>query len=190
MLDTLASDAELAANGSHYDVLGVSKTASKDDVRAAFRRLILVHHPDRASNGSSNIADKLNEAYTVLMNPASRSQYDAELAQKLGVSERSRNIYARMSHVSAFLPSLFAAESSSSSSTSSRSAISSSVSLADFSERQLAGSEDSATYTYPSRCGSSFSVSAEELEAGDGDLVLHCDGCTERIRVLYAVAED
>lgn len=50
--------------------------------------------------------------------------------------------------------------------------------------------EDSGSerYYFPSRCGGEFEVDADDLEAGDGDLLLQCDGCTERIRVVYEFA--
>lgn len=43
-------------------------------------------------------------------------------------------------------------------------------------------------YYFPSRCGGAFEVDAIELEAGNGDLLLQCQGCTERIHVVYELA--
>jgi len=61
-------------------------------------------------------------------------------------------------------------------------AISCIVSLADF-----AVNEDGDVFSFPSRCGVDFKVGEEDLEAGNGELVLACEGCTERIQVVYTI---
>lgn len=48
--------------------------------------------------------------------------------------------------------------------------------------------DDVEKYYFPSRCGGEFEVEANELEEGNGDVLLQCDGCTERIRVIYELA--
>ncbi len=61
----------------YYDVLEVSRDASAEDVKRAFRRLAFEHHPDR--NRSSNAEDRfkeINEAYEVLRDERKRSVYD------------------------------------------------------------------------------------------------------------------
>ena len=47
-------------------VLGVAPDAAPDEVRAAYRRLIRTHHPDRAGRSSSDRAASITEAYRVL----------------------------------------------------------------------------------------------------------------------------
>ena len=61
----------------YYQVLGVTRSASQDDIRTKFRRLALEYHPDR--NKAPHAEEKfkeINEAYQVLTDPKKRSQYD------------------------------------------------------------------------------------------------------------------
>jgi molecular chaperone DnaJ len=61
----------------YYDVLGVSKSASKDDVKRAYRELALKYHPDRnKSPGAEEKFKELSEAYAVLSDDEKRAQYD------------------------------------------------------------------------------------------------------------------
>ncbi len=67
----------MATKRDYYDILGVSKNASKDEIRKAYRKLALEWHPDR--NKSSNANDKfkeINEAYEVLSDPKKKETYD------------------------------------------------------------------------------------------------------------------
>jgi molecular chaperone DnaJ len=62
----------------YYDILGVSKNASKDEIKKAYRRLALKYHPDHAK-GDKASEDKfkdINEAYQILSDPQKREQYD------------------------------------------------------------------------------------------------------------------
>jgi len=63
----------------YYDILGVSKSASADEIKKAYRRLALKYHPDRNGNKNPEAEKKFkeaNEAYQVLSNPEKRKQYD------------------------------------------------------------------------------------------------------------------
>lgn len=62
----------------YYKTLGVSKTASDDDIRKAFRKLARQYHPDVAGNkpGAEDKFKDINEAYEVLSDPEKRKKYD------------------------------------------------------------------------------------------------------------------
>ena len=65
----------------YYEVLGVPRTASADEIRKAYRRLARKHHPD--ANPADKTADgrfkALNEANAVLSDPAKRARYDQQV---------------------------------------------------------------------------------------------------------------
>lgn len=66
------------AKRDYYEVLGVSRGASPDEIKRAFRRLAAKYHPD-ANPGDHTAEEKfkeLNEAYQVLQDPQKRAQYD------------------------------------------------------------------------------------------------------------------
>ena len=62
------------ANKDYYKVLGVSKDASQNDIKVAFRKLAHQHHPDKG--GDEAKFKEINEAYQVLGNEQKRQQYD------------------------------------------------------------------------------------------------------------------
>ncbi len=69
---------------NYYEVLGVERDASEDDIRSAFRRMIYKYHPDRFPPEKRAEAEErfqsITEAFNVLSRPASREAYDRELS--------------------------------------------------------------------------------------------------------------
>lgn len=67
---------------NHYDILGVKKTASQEEIKTAYKSLIKKYHPD-LYQGDKTFAEKkskeINIAYDVLSNPEKRSEYDLEI---------------------------------------------------------------------------------------------------------------
>ncbi|PLS80576.1 molecular chaperone DnaJ [Candidatus Saccharibacteria bacterium] len=59
----------------YYEVLGVSKTASADEIKKAFRRLAVQYHPDKQGGDEAKFKE-INEAYEVLKDQQKRQRYD------------------------------------------------------------------------------------------------------------------
>ena len=62
------------AVSNYYDILGVAKTATPEELKAAFRKLAKTHHPD--VGGDPEKFKEINEAYDCLSDPQSRAAYD------------------------------------------------------------------------------------------------------------------
>lgn len=63
------------ANKDYYSTLGVSKSASADEIKRAYRKLAHQYHPDKGQ-GNEGKFKEVNEAYQVLSNTEKKSQYD------------------------------------------------------------------------------------------------------------------
>ena len=60
----------------YYEILGVSRRASKDEIKKAYRRLAQKYHPDK-NKGDDSKFKEINEAYSVLSDDKKRAEYDA-----------------------------------------------------------------------------------------------------------------
>lgn len=60
---------------NYYEVLGVNKNSSIEDIKRAYRKLAMKHHPDR-SGGNDTHFKRIQEAYDVLSNPQKKAEYD------------------------------------------------------------------------------------------------------------------
>lgn len=58
----------------YYSILGVSKNASQDEIKKAYRKLAMQHHPDKG--GDEEKFKQVNTAYDTLSDPGKRSEYD------------------------------------------------------------------------------------------------------------------
>ena len=80
VLDTTINLYRTDGMNNYYDALGVEKTASQADIKKAYRKLALKHHPDK-NQGDESAAERfklVNEAYSVLGDPDQRLKYDRE----------------------------------------------------------------------------------------------------------------
>lgn len=158
-----------------YQILSISRTATRSDVKAAYHRALLLHHPDKASNRSStrdstSIAnrdlkrplekrsspsvDEIQKAYVTLSDPHLRAAFDVRLANGTNLSEKGSQRPAEVVSLEEFTPIV----------------------------------EGSETLSYPCRCGASYRITEEQLEA-DVHLI-GCQGCSEVVWVGYEAVEE
>ena len=67
----------MATKRDYYEVLGIPRNASDEEIKRAFRKLAFQYHPDRSKeDGTEEKFKEVNEAYEVLSNPEKRASYD------------------------------------------------------------------------------------------------------------------
>jgi curved DNA-binding protein len=82
---------------NHYDTLGVKQTATDKEIKNAYRKLAMKHHPDRNPGAKSSDEEfkKINEAYSVLSDSQKKKDYDFSLqygAQSSNFNHSSDNM--------------------------------------------------------------------------------------------------
>lgn len=79
---------------SYYDILGVSKTASQDEIKKAYRKLASQNHPDKG--GDTAKFQEIQTAYDTLSDPNKRAEYDAGPRQFSQFGGTGRNPFEGM----------------------------------------------------------------------------------------------
>lgn len=68
---------------NYYAILGVSRDATREQIKRAYYHLARLHHPDLNQQASDRRMKQLNEAYTILSNTTKRAAYDIQRLEEL-----------------------------------------------------------------------------------------------------------
>lgn len=74
---TKNTDKSLKMKINPYQILGVNPKSTPDEIKTAFRRLVLIHHPDRG--GDAETFKKIEYSYDILSNPSKRREYEQQV---------------------------------------------------------------------------------------------------------------
>lgn len=69
-------------NMDHYEILGIAKTATEEDIRAAYKKKARIYHPDKNLDNqakASQIFQAIKNSYAILSDPKLRASYDLDL---------------------------------------------------------------------------------------------------------------
>jgi molecular chaperone DnaJ len=81
-----------------YDILGVDRSATQDEIKSAFRRLASQHHPDRnpGDDGAHHRFKEINAAYQILSDPQKRAAFDRFGEAAMGGPAQAGNPFGGM----------------------------------------------------------------------------------------------
>ena len=83
------------AKRDYYEVLGVKKNASKDEIKSSYRKLAKQYHPDNKETGDEAKFKEVQEAYDILYDDQKRAAYDqfghAAFDQSMGGGQGQSN---------------------------------------------------------------------------------------------------
>ncbi|MBN1153765.1 J domain-containing protein [candidate division KSB1 bacterium] len=78
---------------NYYDILGVARDALADEIKKAYRKLAIKHHPDTAKTDNTRDFCKIQEAYDVLIDDKKRGIYDEQLRRHQSQPSPTRMYY-------------------------------------------------------------------------------------------------
>lgn len=165
----------MASRPSYYDILGLphgEPAPSVEEVKKAYRKALLSHHPDKISKRSASSSstsaqqvtvDEIALAYKTLSEPALKAEYDGWLAANS--TSTGSDAKGEWGHHTGL----------------------ETVDLDD-----LAYDEQAQAWTRDCRCGvGGYIVTEDELDKNvdDRELIIGCEGCSLWLRVLFSVEE-
>ena len=82
-------------NENYYDVLGVAKDATEDEIKKAYRKLAIEAHPDKhpGDKAAEERFKTINEAYSTLSDKDKRREYDAQQAAASSFGQGGGNTF-------------------------------------------------------------------------------------------------